>query len=62
MFLHLGRTLSEAFKVFALGRKWLGAVKFLTFRDSAHHKLQILAKKELQHTNSLYYYLIIYLL
>jgi hypothetical protein len=34
MFLHLGRTLSEACKVFALGRIWLGAVKFLTFRKA----------------------------
>jgi hypothetical protein len=38
----LGRTLSEACKVFALGRIWLGAAKCLMFRHSARHKLQIL--------------------
>jgi hypothetical protein len=55
MFSHLGRTLSEAHKVFALGRIWLGATKFLMFRDSVQHKLQILTRKN----NILIYFIII---
>jgi hypothetical protein len=58
MFVHLGRTLSEASNVFALGRIWLGAAKFLTFRDSAQHKLQILTYNKIQqHTTLLLYYI-----
>jgi hypothetical protein len=57
MFLHLGRTLSEACKVFTLRRIWLGAANFLTFRDSAQHKLQTLRKSENTTTYKLFNYL-----
>jgi hypothetical protein len=65
MFLHLGRTLSEACKVFTLGRIWLGAVKFLKFQDSAQHKLQIstIGKKNAtthSHTSLLFTHLLHY--